>query len=162
MNTVIEPCCYSKQLTQFGRKPRRAGAYPILLLLRLEHRRTWCHGHSSTAGCEGRALPGADWTLAPSTCLSELLRRTYHDRTEGEEVCGEASHHHHPNALARSPRSSVTNSVRSWGPIHRRRPCHRVRGQHRLPLHRCIERPPRHSRVPSTSSTWSRAVRCTP
>ena len=85
MNTVIEPCCYSKQLSHNLEEAEKGGGVSHFFSFSdwsTDELVPWTL--SSTAGCEAvLCLVQID----PRTIymLSELLRRTYHDRTAGEE-----------------------------------------------------------------------------
>ena len=85
MNTVIEPCCYSKQLTHNLEECEKGGgvshffSFSDWSIAELVH---WTLG----------SVPGCDAVLClvqldPRTIytLSELLSRMYHDRTDGED-----------------------------------------------------------------------------
>ena len=85
MNTVIEPCCYSKQLSQNLEEAEKSGGVSHFFSFSdwsTDQLVPWIL--SSTAGCEA-VLCLVQIDLRTIYMLSELLRRTYHDRTEGEE-----------------------------------------------------------------------------
>lgn len=83
MNTVIEPCCYSKQLSQNLEEAERGSGISHFYSFSdwsTDELVPWVL--SSTAGCEAvLCLVQID----PRTVymLAEILRRTYHDRVEG-------------------------------------------------------------------------------
>lgn len=85
MNTVIEPCCYSKQLSHNLEEAEKGGGVSHFFSFSdwsTDQLVPWIL--SSTAGCEAvLCLVQID----PRTIymLSDILRRTYHDRTENEE-----------------------------------------------------------------------------
>ena len=85
MNTVIEPCCYSKQLSQnLEEAERGAGVNHFFSFSDWSTDQLVPWVLSSTAGCEAvLCLVQID----PHTIymLHELLARMYHDRTENEE-----------------------------------------------------------------------------
>lgn len=85
MNTVIEPCCYSKQLSRNLEEAERGGGISHFFSFSdwsTDELVPWAL--SSVAGCESvLCLVQID----PRTIymLSDVLRRTYHDRMTGEE-----------------------------------------------------------------------------
>ena len=85
MNTVIEPCCYSKQLSHNLEEAEKGGGIAHFFSFSdwsTDELVPWTL--SSTAGCEAvLCLVQID----PRTIymLSDLLRRTYHCRTDNEE-----------------------------------------------------------------------------
>lgn len=85
MNTVIEPCCYSKQLSQNLEEAEKSGGVSHFFSFSdwsTDQLIPWVL--SSTAGCEAvLCLVQID----PRTIyvLSDLMARMYHDRTENDE-----------------------------------------------------------------------------
>lgn len=84
MNTVIEPCCYPKQLTHNLEEAEKGSGVAHFFSFSdwgTDELIPWTL--SSVAGCEATlCLVQMD----PRTIyvLSDILRRTYHDRTDGE------------------------------------------------------------------------------
>lgn len=85
MNTVIEPCCYSKQLSQnLEEVEKGGGAFHFFSFSDWSTDELVPWTLSSAPGCDAVVCLVQ---IDPRTIymLSNILRRTYHDRVENEE-----------------------------------------------------------------------------